>query len=76
LNKQLEEVESKINNLEQNKKELENQLADPKVYQNEKLLKESQSKYDALKKDLDAQQKRWESLAVEIEEKEKLQTVR
>lgn len=76
LNKQLEEVESKINNLEQNKKELENQLADPKVYQNEKLLKESQSKYDALKKDLDAQQKKWESLAVEIEEKEKLQMAR
>lgn len=76
LNKKLEEVESKINNLEQNKKDLENQLADPKVYQNEKLLKESQAKYDVLKKDLDAQQKKWEKLALEIEEKEKLQMAR
>ena len=56
--------------LEQELAQYESQLADPKVFGNVSLLQETSQKFEAVKKELDAKQEKWEELMLEAEELE------
>ena len=60
--KELQEVETRITNLEKELAVYEAQLADAVTYSNAAKLKDATVKFDAVKKELDALNKRWEEL--------------
>ncbi len=68
LQKELDTIEGKIEELEAQKPKLEAEMADPTVFSDFNKLQEKQSAYDALEKELTEAQEKWESLAERIDE--------
>ncbi len=66
LEKQLQEIEDKIEQLEKQKKNLENLLASQDIYNDAKKLQETQQKYTQIDKEHKLQQIAWEKIAEEI----------
>ncbi|GAC1379632.1 MAG: ABC-F family ATP-binding cassette domain-containing protein [Hymenobacter sp.] len=60
--KELQEVETRITVLEKELATYEAQLADPAIYANAAMLKDATLKFEAVKKELASQTKRWEEL--------------
>ncbi|MFD2247841.1 ribosomal protection-like ABC-F family protein [Pontibacter ruber] len=69
-NKQLSEVEKQVQRLEQELARYEAELSDPKVYGTVGLLQETSQKFEAVKKELDTTNAKWEALMLEVEELE------
>ncbi|WP_187260832.1 ribosomal protection-like ABC-F family protein [Pontibacter beigongshangensis] len=69
-NKQLSEVEKQVQKLETELAQYESQLADPDVYGNVNLLQEASQKFEAVQKELEAMNKKWEKLMEEVEDLE------
>ena len=67
LQKQLKGIEEKIEILEKQKLDFENQMAKPEVYSDFEKLSEIQSKFNNVSAELNSLNKQWESLAVEID---------
>ncbi|WP_347158641.1 ABC-F family ATP-binding cassette domain-containing protein [Pontibacter chitinilyticus] len=70
INRQVNDVEKQVASLEQELAAYETKLADPKVYGNVSLLEETSLKFEAVQKELAAQQQKWEELMLEVEELE------
>ncbi|QNL48703.1 ABC-F family ATP-binding cassette domain-containing protein [Olivibacter sp. SDN3] len=66
LNKELQQLEDVVTKLENELVETEKLLADPQVYNDPELLKETNLLYARKKNDLERQQLAWEKLAEEI----------
>ncbi len=67
LQKEIADLESKIEEAEQRKVQLETLLADPKTYQNSEEAVRLQKEYDALQKNLSSWEDRWEEANMELE---------
>lgn len=67
----LQRVEDKIGKLEVHKKELEQELAKPSVYSNTEILNQTTTLYENTKRELENEQKLWDSLVDEIEQLER-----
>ncbi|MEO6282548.1 MAG: ABC-F family ATP-binding cassette domain-containing protein [Dyadobacter sp.] len=65
--KQIEELETTINNLEIKKVETEEKLADPKIYNDSKALADLNRFYADIKQKLDQSTDTWESLMLEVD---------
>ncbi len=65
--KELNQIESQIEKLEQSIKQLENELANPEVYGNPDKLLTSNTKYDKAKNELLILNQEWEKLAEKID---------
>ncbi|MFA0964818.1 ABC-F family ATP-binding cassette domain-containing protein [Roseivirga sp. BDSF3-8] len=70
LQKSMEEHEQQIAKLEKEKKELEEKMAKPDIYGDPDKLLEVNEKYDGVKKLMEEQTEKWESVAMEIDEME------
>lgn len=70
LNGKLKQVEQEVQNLERELATYEKELADPKVYSNVAILKDTTVKFEAAKKALDAKNSEWENLMESIDEME------
>ncbi|MCE6992741.1 ABC-F family ATP-binding cassette domain-containing protein [Dyadobacter sp. CY323] len=66
--KQIEELELTINNLESRKSETETKLADPKIYNDSTALSEINRFYADIKQKLEKSTEDWENLMMEVEE--------
>jgi ATP-binding cassette subfamily F protein 3 len=66
--KQIEELETTINNLEIKKVETEGKLGDPKIYNDSKALADLNRFYADLKQKLDNTTESWENLMLEVDE--------
>ena len=66
----LQKVEDQITDLESKKKQLEQVMADPNVYQNAELMAENNQLYEATNTELDEANARWEALAERLDELE------
>ncbi|KAA0989674.1 ABC-F family ATP-binding cassette domain-containing protein [Dyadobacter aurulentus] len=66
--KQIEELESTINNLEIRKAETETKLGDPKIYNDSVALAEMNRFYTDIKQKLEKTTEDWENLMMEVEE--------
>ena len=65
---ELEAIETTIGNLENEKKAVEQQLANPSVFGNVERLAEETNKFEQLEKQLNEANLQWENLALKIEE--------
>ena len=70
LNKELKKVEELIHTLQSDKQRVENELTLPEVYGNFQKLGEVQQRFEKVNQQLADQNKRWEKLALEIDELE------
>ncbi|TLV00940.1 ABC-F family ATP-binding cassette domain-containing protein [Dyadobacter luticola] len=68
VQKQIEELESTINNLEIRKTETETKLSDPKIYNDPTMLTEVKRFYNDIKQKLEQSTEDWENLMLEVEE--------
>ncbi|MBI5806945.1 MAG: ABC-F family ATP-binding cassette domain-containing protein [Ignavibacteriales bacterium] len=68
---ELEKIENDIAQLEEEKKKLEILLADPKTFSSPQLAKETNSKYEFTKNELESKYERWTTISQKIEEIEK-----
>ena len=68
LTSKVEEVENLIMELEEEKKELENELAKPEIYENPEKMHLVQEKYKSVNESLDQKQTSWEMWALEVED--------
>jgi ATP-binding cassette subfamily F protein 3 len=68
---EMEKVEVKISDLESEVQTLENKLTDPDVYADVDQLMETNQVYEKIKADLEAANKEWEILALEIDRLER-----
>jgi len=66
--KQIEELEASIVNLEIKKTETETKLADPKIYNDNAALAELNHSYSDIKKKLEQSTETWENLMIEVDE--------
>jgi len=71
LKSELEKIENDIAQLEEEKKKLEILLADPKTFSSPQLAKETNSKYEFTKNELESKYERWTTISQKIEEIEK-----
>lgn len=71
LKTELEKIENDIAQLEEEKKKLEILLADPKTFSSPQLAKETNSKYEFTKNELESKYERWTTISQKIEEIEK-----
>lgn len=71
LKKELENIEKNISNLEEAKAKLEILLADPKTFTSPQLAKETNSKYESTKSELELMYEKWATISQQIEELEK-----
>jgi len=71
LKTELEKIENDIAELEEEKKKLEILLADPKTFSSPQLAKETNSKYEFTKNELESKYERWTTISQKIEEIEK-----
>ncbi|GAB3690787.1 ABC-F family ATP-binding cassette domain-containing protein [Spirosoma flavus] len=71
LTQQAEESESKIAQLEDRKKRLETELADPTTYGDSKLMQAKNDEYHRVKTEIDQLQDEWETAMLEAEKWEK-----
>lgn len=67
----IEKLENEISKLELEKIEIENQLADPKIFSNPQIAKNTNSLYEKVKSDLENKYEIWSSLSNQLEEIEK-----
>jgi ATP-binding cassette subfamily F protein 3 len=67
LQTQLRNCEMKVEELETEIKKAEKKLADPELYSNQQEASVFLNKYEALKKELDAQMLKWEELLAKQE---------
>jgi len=70
LNKELKKVEELIQTLQVDKQKVENELTLPEVYGNFQKLGEVQQRFEKVNQQLADQNRRWEKLALEIDELE------
>lgn len=70
LNKDLNKTEALIQQLVKEKEKVELELSKPEVYGNPDKLQEYQQKFEKVDAQLEEENKRWESIALEIEELE------
>ncbi|GGC01628.1 ABC-F family ATP-binding cassette domain-containing protein [Dyadobacter sediminis] len=68
VQKQIEELEASIENLEIKKTETETKLADPKIYNDNAALAELNFSYSDIKKKLEQSTETWENLMLEVDE--------
>ncbi len=68
LNRELKKIEDKIHQTQQEKEKIELAMAAPEVFSNFEKLNEHQQRFDAIDTKLEEFNKRWESVALEIEE--------
>ncbi|KAA6430364.1 ABC-F family ATP-binding cassette domain-containing protein [Dyadobacter flavalbus] len=68
VQKQIEELEASIENLEIKKTETETKLADPKIYNDNAALAELNFSYSDIKKKLQQSTETWENLMLEVDE--------
>jgi ATP-binding cassette, subfamily F, member 3 len=68
LNKELKQVEGKIELLEAEKSVCENEMAKPEVYGDFEKLKQAQEKFTKATSELDIATKRWEEILTEIDQ--------
>lgn len=71
LKTELEKIENDISQLEEEKNNLEILLADPKTFSSPQLAKETNSKYEFTKNELESKYERWTTISQKIEEIEK-----
>ncbi len=71
LNQQAEESETKIGQLEERKKRLEIELADPATYGDDKLMQAKNDEYSRVKAQIGQLQDEWETAMLDAEEWEK-----
>jgi ATP-binding cassette, subfamily F, member 3 len=71
LNRELKKVEDAIHKIQQEKEKIETELAKPEVFGNFEKLNEFQQLYEKVDLKLEEENKKWESIALEIEELEK-----
>ena len=70
LNRELKKVEDAIHLVQLEKEKIEAEMATPEVYGNFEKLNDCQQKYEKVDLRLEEENKKWESLALEIEELE------
>ncbi|MBI1767545.1 MAG: ABC-F family ATP-binding cassette domain-containing protein [Bacteroidetes bacterium] len=70
LHKEIKQVEATIQKLVTEKEKIEAELAKPEVYGNTDKLNEQQQKFEKVDSQLEEENKKWESIALEIEEVE------
>lgn len=70
LNRELKKVEDAIHRVQLEKEKIEAEMATPEVYGNFEKLNDCQQKYEKVDLQLEEENKKWESLALEIEELE------
>ncbi len=70
LTQQAEESETRIGQLEDRKKRLEAELADPTTYGDNKLMQAKNDEYHRVKKEIDQLQQGWETVMLQAEELE------
>ncbi|TAE31329.1 MAG: ABC transporter ATP-binding protein [Cytophagales bacterium] len=70
LTQQAEESETRIGQLEDRKKRLEAELADPATYGDNKLMQAKNDEYHRVKKEIDQLQQGWETVMLQAEELE------
>ncbi|KAB7726140.1 ATP-binding cassette domain-containing protein [Rudanella paleaurantiibacter] len=70
LTQQAEESETRIGQLEERKKRLEAELADPATYGDDKLMQARNDEYHRVMKEMNQLQDEWESAMLEVEELE------
>jgi ATP-binding cassette subfamily F protein 3 len=63
---QIEKIEKKISELEGKKRQLENELSKPSVYGNPNSFAEVNTEYESLLKQLEEENRKWESLAMSL----------
>jgi len=68
LNKDLGKVEAVIQKLAKEKEAIETELAKQEVYSNPEKLQEVQQKFEKVDSQLEEENKKWESIALEIED--------
>jgi ATP-binding cassette, subfamily F, member 3 len=71
LNRELKKVEDAIHKIQQEKEKIEVEMAKPEVYGNFEKLNDFQQQYEKVDFKLEEENKKWESIALEIEELEK-----
>ncbi|MDF9795184.1 ATPase subunit of ABC transporter with duplicated ATPase domains [Catalinimonas alkaloidigena] len=71
LKGELEKAENRVMELEEQKEQLEKELAKPSVFGNVDLLAENSQKFDAVEHELTQATESWEALAMKVEELEK-----
>ncbi|RMH64950.1 MAG: ABC transporter ATP-binding protein [Calditrichaeota bacterium] len=67
LTRAIEEVEKQLETLEEERADVENQLADPATYQNAELSATLHKRYKKLEQHIHAQEHRWETMQMELE---------
>ncbi len=70
LHKQLKQVENTVQKLVSEKEAIENEMAKPEVYGSADKLRDQQQKFEKADSKLEEENKKWESIALEIEELE------
>jgi ATP-binding cassette, subfamily F, member 3 len=70
LNRELKKVEDSIHKIQQEKEKIEAEMAKPEVFGNFEKLNEFQQQYEKVDFKLEEENKKWESIALEIEELE------
>jgi ATP-binding cassette, subfamily F, member 3 len=71
LNRELKKVEDSIHKIQQEKEKIETEMAKPEVFGNFEKLNEFQQQYEKVDFKLEEENKKWESIALEMEELEK-----
>jgi ATP-binding cassette, subfamily F, member 3 len=70
LNRELKKVEDSIHKIQQEKEKIETEMAKPEVFSNFEKLNEFQQQYEKVDFKLEEENKKWESIALEMEELE------
>lgn len=71
LNKELKKVEDAIHQIQQGKEKIELEMSKPEVFSNFEKLNEFQQSFEKVDFKLEEENKKWEAIALEIEELEK-----
>lgn len=71
LNRELKKVEDSIHKIQQEKEKIETEMTKPEVFGNFEKLNEFQQQYEKVDFKLEEENKKWESIALEMEELEK-----
>jgi ATP-binding cassette, subfamily F, member 3 len=71
LNRELKKVEDSIHTIQQEKEKIEVEMAKPEVFGNFEKINEVQQQYEKIDFKLEEENKKWESIALEVEELEK-----
>jgi ATP-binding cassette, subfamily F, member 3 len=71
LNRELKKVEDSIHKIQQEKEKIETEMTKPEVFGNFEKLNEVQQQYEKIDFKLEEENKKWESIALEMEELEK-----